>query len=549
MAGHLRRSGRVLAAFVAFLIIAAGCGDDDDSPIFDCPNCGDWDKIVDANASYPSYRPGSDRDVIAYSTDRGNALNIEHIWICDRTDGDAPVFYQITSGSSDDFDPMWSPSGDRISFTRSTGFGYELYLVLIDDFSNPGDEIRLTNTNVADTVTVSRPAASSWLDDDTILYSDGQNIMTITLDGDEPVSFRKVVNDPSDFVLSGTEDFVENQPTGFRSGSTDQIYFVSDTRVPLGAIAVSAYDEDSGEPLDAEIFLEGFPTGATTPDTLGGRPEGGYRVGVGITDPEATETYCDTIFSDLINVFENTVSPLEFQFNNPRGRIILLAKPLLAKFYWDGEQRTSIQTDTTIIDCVYPGVLHEVKIVAIEARDEFGNFLRDSIWVSVDERQDSIVVLDVTGQTGKSAPASGTCRVIHPCKEDWNTPNSSGKTAQWIKTLWRYDTSTGAYRTISQEGETPTHPAVDPTGQYLAYVVDGNSLKIVSTTEENQEWWIPLPGATGINICYREVAHPSWSADGSHIVVSMSPCTDQPSSDHNAGQFEIWEVRVDKYLD
>ena len=77
----------------------------------------------------------------------------------------------------------------------------------------------------------------------------------------------------------------------------------------------------------------------------------------------------------------------------------------------------------------------------------------------------------------------------------------------------------------------------------MVYVVDFNSLKIVSLVDE-QEWWIPLPGATGVNVCFREVAFPSWSEDGTKILVSLTPCLDQPSTDHNASEYNIWEVDV-----
>jgi hypothetical protein len=59
---------------------------------------------------------------------------------------------------------------------------------------------------------------------------------------------------------------------------------------------------------------------------------------------------------------------------------------------------------------------------------------------------------------------------------------------------------------------------------------------------------IQLPGALGVNICFREVAFPSWSSDGSRIVVSLSPCTDDPSTDHNATEYDAWEVETAPFL-
>ena len=539
MKGSLRRTRRGFAILGGLFLLFVGCGDDNDTPIFECSNCENWTELLQGHAKFGDYRPGG-TDVIAFSSDRGTAGNTENVWIYERPAGDAEaVYHQLTQTSTDDFDPAWSPDGDRLTFTRATTGGYELYLLRVDDFDNPGDEIRITATDFSDTALVSRPASSAWLDDETILYSDGQNVFTIRLDGETPAEILKVINDPSDFIFSGTDDFVENQPTGVRVGGADQIFFVSNSRVPLGSISINASDVVTGDTVLAEIHLEGVPTGVIAPSVVGGRPLGSYLVGAGVTDEDEDEDYCDTLLTVPVQVFENDTTDVDFEFDNSRGVIRMLARPLNANFYYDGRQQTSIRTDTTFLDCVFPG-LHEVKIVSITMRDSVGEFLRDSVWATVAEFETLEVVLDVSGQKKRSYENGSSMRVR---PERLAGKNQDLFQVDRDQVLWRYNGEEGSYSAVSDDREYPTFPAVDPTGELMVYVVDFNSLKIVSLVDE-QEWWIPLPGATGVNVCFREVAFPSWSEDGTKILVSLTPCLDQPSTDHNASEYNIWEVDV-----
>jgi hypothetical protein len=539
------RAGLLLS--VAFF---SGCGDDNAGEgVFDCPNCAHWTKLIRGNINNPSYKPGS-TSIVAFNSDRGNTSNDENIWIVELNgEGEEDdAFHQVTESANDEFDPSWSPDGGRLAYTATVMDeqgrpGYELFLVHVEDFDNPGDALRLTNTDFSDEAIVSKPSSSQWLDDDTVLFSDGQNIYILTLDGDDPGTRTKIVNDPSDFISSGTDDFIENQAAGMKADGGELVFFVSDSRVPLGSIEVAAHDEESGDTVHAEIHLEGVPTGVMTPAVVGGRPLGTYIVGASVTDEDAEEDYCDTLLSEPLAVFENDTTEAEFAFSNPRGAIRLLARPLNANFFYDGIKQVSIRSDTTWIECVYPG-LHEVKIVAIEARDDEGNFLRDSLWATIAERETLTIDLDVTGEEpGKRTLAAGTTS-LRPRRAEASPSKLLHGEGQ---VLWQFDSRDGSYRAISAEGETPAYPAVDPTGAYLAYVVDFAGLKIVNLSDGTFKW-ISLPGATGVNICYREAAYPSWSSDGSRIVLSLTPCTDQPSSDSNSPEHDAWEVDVGSFL-
>ena len=556
--GSFRRIGSAFLVMGTLLFSLAGCGDDNGSSVITvCEDCEHWTEILDGRASHPSYQPGG-RNVIAFNSDRGNSQNIENIWVAELDDErNVNAYHQITSTEEDDFDPSWAPDGQRIAFTRAVGSGYELYLVRVDDFDNPGDEIRLTNTDVSDTAVIARPSASCWLDEETILFSDGQDIFAVILDGDDPTEVSKIINDPSDFIFSGTEDFVENQPAGIRVGGVDQIFFVSDSREPLGAIHVTAVDLE-GDTVFAEVHLEGVPTDVLTPTVVSGRPaldEFGnqgqtYLVGASVTDPTATEDYCDTLLTAPAPVFENDTTDVEFIFDNPRGVIRLLAGPLNSNFFYDGAQQISIRADTTWIDCVYPSippdsVLHEVKIVSIAARDSMGNLLRDSVWVSVAAKETLEVVLDVSGQSEKGKGAGSGSYAMRPARK--GARSASYVPQQWEAALWLYNGQTGDYSVFSDEGEFPSSPAVDPTGDFLVYVVDFTRLKLVSLVDY-QVRWLPLPGATGVNVCYRQAAYPSWSDDGESLIISLTPCLDRPSTDNNAQEFGIWEIDVRPWL-
>ena len=111
--------------------------------------------------------------------------------------------------------------------------------------------------------------------------------------------------------------------------------------------------------------------------------------------------------------------------------------------------------------------------------------------------------------------------------------------------LWHYDGGSGSYTALTSGHDFPSHPSMSSDGTKLAVILNFETLVVIDFAAENV-WEVCLPGEAGINICDREIGFPSWSPDGKRILVSLSPCTDRPSSDHNATEFHIWEVDWEK---
>lgn len=541
--------------FSAFILI--GCGDDGVSDLpFECTNCEYWTKLSDDRASFPAYFPDPDDGgrTVAFSSDRGNSENIENIWVLVRgLDGEEDQYHQITDALEDEFDPAWNPDGTKIAYTRSAEGRFDIFLKDVSDFDNPGDEVRVTSETPIPNDTLSlpfRPSGAIWIDVDEILFSNSVDIFIVTLDdGDTPIHLRKVIDDPSDYVLSNVSDFIENQATGVRltEEGAEQVYFVSDSRVALGAIQVVAtnIDVEGGEEVNAEIFLEGVPSNVESPNVVGGRPVGTYVVGARVTDFDATETFCDTMMTDIINVFENDTAFVDFEFSDDRGVIQLITPSLTSFVHFDGLLLPPVDEDTTFFDCIFPGVDHVLKIESIlivtyDSTEGRLVGLMDSACVQVASGDTAKVFLNVD-HVDSVGMSDSTC-------SDFSKGFSAGGRAknmhvqQGEPILWHYDGETGNYAAlVSGHGLYPSYPSISPDGRYLALIINFETLGVIDVTS-GDAWEIRLPGEAGINVCLREIAFPTWSPDGKRILVSLSPCTDRPSSDNNATEFNVWEV-------
>ncbi len=571
--------------------VTLGCGDDNKASdvTFTCENCDFWDQVLTDHSANPSYypfqpAPGEGR-VIAFSSDRGNSTNTENIWIVSE-DGDGnQEFFQMTESDRDELDPAWSPSGDRIAFMRALPDRYDIFVIDATDWSDPGDEVRVTSESPipGDSQMIGfDPRGPVWLSDDEILFSNSINIYVVKLDeANEPVSLEKVINDPSDFVLSGTADFIESQPTGIRRNGATDIYFVSDSRVALGAITVSAFDALTEIPIKAEIFLEGRSTATSTPNIIGGRPLGPYVVGAVVSDLDAVETYCDTLLTTVINVFENDTADVTFDFENDRGVFRVIPFPQTADLAVDGFNLPQNFAETTFVDCIFPNTDHLITMEALQLRDLCKRLAVDSVVATVGVRETTTVFLDATQFDLEASGCCDTipgfaiicCDVTAECfdcprirtncdttflggggkwadaapeelpEPEWNTGGSRKVAMEPV--LWYFDGVEGAYASLTDGTFLPSHPTISHDGTKLAVVADFTALFVLDFLTDTA-YRVPLPGEIGVNECVREIISPKWSPDDSKIAISLTPCTDRPSSDGNAPEYQVWEVDYEK---
>lgn len=587
----------------ALFSITLGCGDDDNKAsdvTFTCENCNFWDQVLTDNSANPSYYPFQPADgegrIIAVSSDRGNSTNTENIWIVSE-DGDGnQEFFQMTESDRDELDPAWSPTGDRIAFMRALPDRYDIFVIDATNWSDPGDEIRVTSESPIpgdDQMIEFDPRGPVWLSDDEILFSNSINVYVVTLDeANEPITLEKVINDPSDFVLSSTADFIESQPTGIRRNGSTDIYFVSDSRVALGAIDVTALDAVTRDGVEAEIFLEGRSTETNTPNIVGGRPLGAYVVGAIVSDDEAVETYCDTLLTTVINVFENDTAAVDFEFENDRGSFRIITTPAQASVQVDGFSLSDQDfTDTVIVDCIFPGVDHIITMETLGLRDLCRQLARDSVIASVGIRDTVEVRLDATNFSLEVIKdpldtADGCCDTIpnsdggidriiccsvradcfdcdrerfdcdttvfggggkwaEEAQEEFPEPTwnhgDRRKVAMDDPVLWFFNSGEGAYAPLSDGNGLPSHPTISHDGMKLAVVFDFTTLFVVDFFDSTL-YRIPLPGEVGVNECIREIIAPTWSPDDLKIAISLTPCTDRPSTDGNAPEYHVWEV-------
>ncbi len=563
--GRRRGSPSRLTSFILIpisILFVFGCGDDNGSnPDFECEHCEHWTVLTpDHRGSFPDYHPGSlpSERLLAFSSDLGTD-NVENIWVQRWVQAtDETTLFPITNSERDEFDPAWSPDGNWLAFTRSADERFDIYVINVEDLSNPGDEVRLTSETPIPgdpTELPFRPSGPVWLDEDEILFSNGVDVFAVTLGPDmTPVAIEKVIDDPSDYIFSNVDDFKENQVSAYRDGAgEDHIFFVSDTRVPLGSIFIRAIDVETGENIQAEIFLEGSPTMVETPRVVGGRPAGRtgtrYRVGARVTNQDAENTFCDTLISEEITVFQNDTSVVELEFEEDRGTILLITESNAAKLFYDGNKLSSISADTTVIDCVFPGVDHVVKIESITRFFPGGNKpVVDSACVRLDPEGTAVVRLNATDLD--SLGMSDSACVGFTAKPRNRGQNKMSGVQDHLPIMWQYDSENGSYTALVGHGldetgididATPSFPSVSPDGRYVALILEFSAL-IVLDLDSGGGWLINLPGEAGINICDREIAYPTWSPDGTRIAVSMSPCVDQPSSDGNSAEFRVWEV-------
>ncbi len=555
-----RRStlGAHLALVFLVLPLLAGCGDDGGGPgDNDCANCDSWTRLTIETGQFPAAHP-SRVGVVAYSSRQGDPeVETADIWIREAVSG-LVRFHQITNDPGDERLPSWSPDGRRLAFSRFSESRYDIWIVDVTSFPTPTDLRKVTTPELV----TGYPGRSSWKDDETLIFTNGDDIYELSLSAGASGGLVELVPDPSDVILGLGQQFVENQPNFVKAPSgRERLAFISDLRGPQGNIAVTAFAE-TGEPIIANISIDSKPLLNPDRDTLQtpfnvfGIAPGLYTVAVATTGGQ--DGLCDTSLSiPNFRVRANEVESADFFFERPRGAIRILAPTgQTARIIIDGpggrSDFGSVQAETTTIGCLFAGD-YRVELVS-------AGITKDSVTVEVCERSISEVCV-TTALGGCPEPRAQACldTLIYEPADTVGAAGAAmldpdemptGKAPPSLQTpalaasdLWVYNFDDDTFQRLTNDIEDQDLPAWSPDGRFLAYIeVTGGirTLRIMNV-ESRGITSVPLPGRTGTRICTRVVGQPSWLLTGEQIAVSLSNCSDEIEEGE---QPDIWVVNV-----
>jgi hypothetical protein len=553
---------RIVAATLLCLLVSAllvSCGDDEGPVDSGCTDCQYWTELTQIQAQFPAVHP-TRPEVIAFSSRLADTLSLsEDLWIREEGVGGEPEYFRITDDPGNERLPAWSPDGTRLSFSRFGGGRYDLWVVNVSDFDNPTDLIKLTSSGGG----ADEPARSYWRDNNTVVYTNGGDIIEISLPSGMTT---ELVPDPADKILGLGLFFEENQMHGTRDEmGNDLMVFVSEGRGPQGSIAVSAFAE-TGEEINAKIYIDQKPLltpefeQIRTPFLVEGIAPSEYVVTV--NDSFGADDFCDTTLMRNVRVGPNQVVPAEFLFERPRGAIRVVGPPtdgstrlyaarlvqdsVLVDFVPTG----SVTDDTTFIDCLWPGT-YAVLL-------ERANVVIDAAMVDVCERRVSQACVSAS-QLG-CLDGEGTIACIDTLVYE-PPPRKSGAAAAMPRgpvllapsqqeeqiDLWVHDFAADSLSRLTNDPAVEQFPTWSPDGRYVAYLVDDDGEKslLIMNYASRGIRSIPLPGRPTTRICNRTAIHPAWMPSGREIVVSLTNCDDEVETNEVT---HLWVVDVSSFL-
>lgn len=547
--------------FLLFSALLVSCGDDsgtgnDDS----CPNCQYWTELTLDQAQFGTVHPARP-EVIAFSSRRADTLSqSEDLWIREEGVGGAPEYFRITDDPGNERLPAWSPDGTRLSFSRFGGDRYDLWIIDVSDFENPADLRKLTSSAGA----ADEPARSYWRDNNTIVYSNGEDIIEIDLSSGMST---ELVPDPADRILGLGSTFEENQVHGVRDDmGNERMVFVSKGRGPQGSIAVSAFAE-TGEEINAKIYIDQKPLltpefeQIRTPFLVEGIEPSVYVVSV--DDSMGLDDFCDTtLVRQQVRVGPNQVVPVEFVFERPRGAIRVVGPPTdgSTRLYAyrvledgtlvDAVPTGSVNKDTTFIDCLWPGTY----LVTLER----ASVNIDSAMVEVCERRVSQACLTASQLGCLDSLATVACidtlvytpppRKLGGARVMPSGPAILAQAQQDPQSdLWVHDVAADSLSRLTNDLAIEQFPTWSPDGRYIAYIVDRageKTLQIMNYANRGIRS-IPLPGRPTTRICNRVANHPAWMPSGRELVISLTNCDDEIETNEVT---HLWLVDVSSFL-
>lgn len=543
-----------------FLALLCGCGDDGVPGAGTCSNCEFWTQLTEGGALYPAAHP-SRAGVFAFSSPRASSgsegENLD-IWVSEPVGADSVALHRITDDPGDELLPAWSPDGQRLSFARYDGARRDIWIVNVSALESPTDLQKATSSGTVSAF----PGRSSWRDDNSLIFTNGDDIYELTL---STGSLVELVPDPSDAILGLGLRFTENQPSFGLDAETGQalLAFISIGRGPQGNIQVDAFAE-TGETVNADIFIDSKPLlrPATfdtlkTPFLVVGVAPTTYVVSV--RSRTGPDRFCDTtLVRENVIVNSNATTRLEYTFTRPRGAIRIvgprpdgstqaIAISEFGGFYPTG----AILKDTTQINCLWEGN-YRVNLLGagavIDSVDTFvcGRKISQVCLTQVDggcpDSLPSVACLDTLdygAPLGKTAPAVADRAPAPPSLRAPQADNAD---------LWIYNFDLDNFVRVTTDFATDQRfPTISPDGAYVAYIEDTDGVKELKilNVKTLAVSGVPLPGRTSTRICNRSVAHPSWAPNGVEILVSLTNCDDEVETNEIS---DIWRVDVSRFL-
>jgi hypothetical protein len=374
----------LLLLFPSIAILAAGCSDDDSTPV--CDLCESWSQLTAGLGRFPEPHPVNP-DFIAYSTiekDRSapdGTLDSDEdlwlLWVLDPHDPAQNIHYQLTFGElgpGDNFNPRWSPSGTQIAFTHTSAAGdFEIWRLDVTLPAGP------QNPPVLGVPELVAPDARdpAWLDETTVMFTRNDKLYRTSPRGARGgTSEEQLTYSPPTYA--STEKYIDRHPTVSPDG---EILFNTMNRQPVADLLLETFEIDnlvSGDTTVAEMgdgkgaWVLYQPPGAPnpsypilesgqivrTPVLLQSIPvgEGGvFRIGTKIdrnlldldTAPEDSlrETYCDTTLIGEVELLPGDSDTLRTYFQVVRGSLrVTTGRPNTAIF-WQREDLNESSND------------------------------------------------------------------------------------------------------------------------------------------------------------------------------------------------------------
>lgn len=557
----LKRSALYLCALLmlcAGLSLMIGCGDDGTGPGDGCANCEHWTQLTTDGGEFPAIHP-SRPGVIAFSSRRANPESEDaDIWVREDVGG-AITYYRITSDAGDERWPSWSPDGTRLSFSRFADGRGDIWVVNASTFSNPTDLEKVT----APTLVGGFPGRSVWRDNQTLIFTNGDDIYELSFALGRSASLIELIPDPSDLILGLGVQFEENQPDFVvAEEGQEKLAFISKGRGPQGNIAVRAYAESGEEvatviSINQKALLNPDRDTLRTPFNVFGITPGEYVVTVTATNNQ--DGLCDTTLSTMIVVQANEEKDADFLFERPRGAVRVLAPlGISARIGIMNESGASVdygsvQAETTLIDCLFEGDYVVQLLGAGEVRDTSRVFIcgrqisqaclstapggcDDSLTMAC---IDTLVYVPPVDDDAAAKYASDGIRsgMAPPI---FQSPAVDGAD------LWVYDLAEETFRRLTNDNAEQNYPAWSPDARYIAVIqvaTGVRTLQIINVeTLATRE--VPLPGRRTTTICNRAVAHPRWVSTNA-IAVALSNCDDEIETGETNN---VWVVDVGTFL-